>query len=61
VNANDGRGLLGAGVSREQIEDALAICVTFNTNDRLSRSFGWAVSNPAFAAGAKYLLANRYR
>jgi hypothetical protein len=60
VNGNDVRGLLGAG-SREQIEDALAVCVTFNTNDRLSRSFGWAVSNPAFAAGAKYLLANRYR
>jgi hypothetical protein len=42
VNANDVRGLLGAGVSCEQIEDALAVCVTFNTIDRLSRSFGWA-------------------
>jgi ethanolamine ammonia-lyase small subunit len=61
VNANEVRELLGAGVSCEQIEDALAVCVTFNTIDRPSRSCGWAVSNPAFAAGAKYLPANSYR
>jgi hypothetical protein len=50
VNANDVRGLLGAAVSCEQIEDTLAVCVTFNTIDRLSRSSDGPVSNPAFAA-----------
>jgi hypothetical protein len=62
VTADDMRALLAAGVSREQIEDALAVCFTFNTVDRLSRTFGWVVSDPrAFAAGAKYLLAHGYR
>jgi uncharacterized peroxidase-related enzyme len=62
VTADDMRALLAAGVSREQIEDALAVCFTFNTVDRLSRTFGWVVSGPrAFAAGAKYLLAHGYR
>jgi hypothetical protein len=61
VNANDVRRLLGAGVSCEQIEDALAACVTFNTIDRLSRSFGMGRVQTGFAAGAKYLLANSCR
>ena len=34
VNADDMRAVL-AGASREQIEDALAVCFTFNTGDRL--------------------------
>jgi AhpD family alkylhydroperoxidase len=62
VDADDMRALLAAGVSREQIEDALAVCFTFNTVDRLSRTFGWVVSGPeAFATGAKFLLARGYR
>jgi alkylhydroperoxidase family enzyme len=62
VDADDMRTLLAAGVSREQIEDALAVCFTFNTVDRLSRTFGWVVSGPeAFATGAKFLLARGYR
>jgi hypothetical protein len=53
---------LAAGVSREQIEDALAVCFTFNTVDRLSRTFDWVVQGPkAFEAGAKFLLARGYR
>ena len=53
---------LAAGVSREQIEDALAVCFTFNAVDRLSRTFGWVVSDPkAFETGAKFLLARGYR
>jgi hypothetical protein len=45
---------------REQIEDALAVCFTFNTVDRLSRTFVFVVPGPkAFQAGAKYLLAPR--
>ena len=62
VDADDMRALLAAGVSREQIEDALAVCFTFNTVDRLSRTFDWVVRSPkAFQAGAKFLLARGYR
>jgi uncharacterized peroxidase-related enzyme len=61
VDTEDMRALLAAGVSREQIEDALAVCFTFNTVDRLSRTFDFVVSGPkAFRAGAKYLLARGY-
>jgi uncharacterized peroxidase-related enzyme len=61
VDADDMRAVLAAGVSREQIEDALAVCFTFNTVDRLSRTFGWVVSGPkAFEAGARFLLARGY-
>ncbi len=61
VDADDMHAVLAAGVSREQIEDALAVCFTFNTVDRLSRTFGWVVSGPkAFAAGARFLLARGY-
>ena len=62
VDADDMRLLLVAGVSREQIEDALAVCFSFNTIDRLADAFGFFVPGPkAFEAGAKYLLARGYR
>src|SRR5262245_3637955 len=62
VDADDLRAVLAAGVSREQIEDALAVCFVFNTVDRLSRTFGWVVSSTrAFKAGSKFLLARGYR
>jgi uncharacterized peroxidase-related enzyme len=62
VNADDMRAMLAAGVSREQIEEALAVGFVFNTVDRLSRTFGWIVAGPrAFAAGARFLLARGYR
>jgi hypothetical protein len=62
VDADDIRAALAAGVSRERLEDALAVCFTFNTVDRLSRTFGWVVAGPkAFEAGAKFLLARGYR
>jgi AhpD family alkylhydroperoxidase len=62
VDADDMHAVLAAGVSSEQIEDALAVCFTFNTVDRLSRTFGWFVPGPkAFEAGAKFLLARGYR
>jgi hypothetical protein len=62
VDADDMRSVLAAGVSREQIEDALAVSFTFNTVDRLSRTFGFFVPSPkAYAAGAKFLLARGYR
>jgi hypothetical protein len=62
LNADDMRALRAAGVSREQIEDALAVCFSFNTIDRLADAFGFFVPGPkAFEAGAKYLLARGYR
>ncbi|HKA86755.1 MAG TPA: carboxymuconolactone decarboxylase family protein [Haliangiales bacterium] len=62
VDADDIRALLAAGVSREQIEDALAVSFSFNTIARLADAFGFFVPGPkAFEAGAKYLLARGYR
>src|SRR5215469_4173437 len=62
VTAEDMRAVLAAGVSREQIEDALAVSFAFNTTDRLADAFGFFVPGPtAFEAGAKYLLARGYR
>jgi AhpD family alkylhydroperoxidase len=62
ASAEDMRAVLAAGVSRDQIEDALAVCFTFNTVDRLSRTFGFFVPGPkAFEAGAKFLLKRGYR
>jgi AhpD family alkylhydroperoxidase len=62
VDANDMRAALAAGVSRDQIEDALAVCFSFNTIGRLADAFGFSVPGPkAFEAGAKYLLARGYR
>ena len=62
VDADDMRTVLAAGVSREQIEDALAVCFAFNTMSRLADAFGFFLPGPkAFEAGAKYLLARGYR
>jgi hypothetical protein len=62
LDAEDMRAVLAAGVSREQIEDALAVCFIFNTVDRLSRTFEFFVPGPkAYEAGAKFLLARGYR
>ena len=62
VDADDMRAVLTAGVSREQIEDALAVCFAFNTMSRLADAFGFFLPGPkAFEAGAKYLLARGYR
>jgi uncharacterized peroxidase-related enzyme len=62
VSADDMRALLASGVSRDQIEDALAVCLSFNTIGRLADTFGFFVPGPAaFEAGAKYLLARGYR
>ena len=62
VSADDMKAVLAAGASREQIEDALAVCFSFNVIGRLADAFGFAVPGPeAFEAGAKYLLARGYR
>jgi uncharacterized peroxidase-related enzyme len=62
VNADDMRAVLAAGVSRQQVEDALAVAFAFNTINRLAEAFGFIVPGPeAFEAGARYLLARGYR
>ncbi|WP_328994845.1 carboxymuconolactone decarboxylase family protein [Kribbella sp. NBC_01245] len=62
VDAGDMREVLSAGVSRQQVEDALAVCAAFNTTDRLADAFGFEVLGPeGFEAGAKYLLKRGYR
>ena len=62
MNADDMRAVLAAGVSRDQIEDALAVCFSFNTIGRLADAFGFFVpGSKAFEAGTKYLLARGYR
>jgi uncharacterized peroxidase-related enzyme len=62
VNADDMRQVLSAGVSRQQIEDALAVCAAFNTTNRLADAFGFELLGPeGFESGAKYLLKRGYR
>jgi len=62
VGPDDMRAVLAANVSRQQIEDALAVSFAFNTLDRLADAFGFFVPGPeAFEVGAKFLLARGYR
>jgi hypothetical protein len=62
VDANDMQAVLAAGASPQQIEDALAVCFSFNVIGRLADAFDFSVPSPeAFAAGAKYLLTRGYR
>ncbi|WP_129666124.1 carboxymuconolactone decarboxylase family protein [Phytoactinopolyspora endophytica] len=62
VSAQDMRDVLSAGVSPQQVKDALAVCAAFNTTDRLADAFGFEVLSPeGFEAGAKYLLKRGYR
>jgi uncharacterized peroxidase-related enzyme len=62
VSADDMRAVLASGVSRQQIEDALAVCFAFNTTDRLANAFGFEIlSQKGFEAGAKFLLKRGYR
>jgi uncharacterized peroxidase-related enzyme len=60
--AADVRGALDAGVSRQHIEDALAVCYAFNVTNRLANAFGFEIMSPeGFQAGARYLLRRGYR
>jgi alkylhydroperoxidase family enzyme len=62
LSAEDVRAVLDTGVSRQQVEDALAICYAFNVTNRLANAFGFEVlSQEGFQAGAKYLLRRGYR
>jgi alkylhydroperoxidase family enzyme len=62
VTADDLRAVLAAGVSRAQIEDALAVGFAFNVIDRLADTFEFHVPDAAsFAAGARMLLTRGYK
>lgn len=62
VGADDVRAVLAAGVSRRQVEDALAVCAAFDTTNRLADAFDFTVLSPeGFESGAKYLLRRGYR
>ena len=62
VGVEDMREVLAAGVSPQQVQDALAVCAAFNTTDRLADTFGFELLTPeGFDAGAKYLLKRGYR
>ncbi len=62
VSADDMRLVLSAGVSRQQVEDALAVCAAFNTTDRLADAFGFELlSSEGYESGARFLLKRGYR
>jgi uncharacterized peroxidase-related enzyme len=62
LGAEHMREVLSAGVSRQQVQDALAVCAAFNTTGRLGDALGFEVLSPeGFEAGAKYLLKRGYR
>jgi uncharacterized peroxidase-related enzyme len=62
LGTEDMQHVLSAGVSAQQVKDALAVCAAFNTTDRLADAFGFEVLSPeGFEAGARYLLKRGYR
>ena len=62
VNVDDMRVALAAGVTKRQIEDALAVCFCFNVIDRCADTFEFFVPEAAsFAASAKFLLSRGYK
>ena len=62
VDADDIRAGLAVGASRQQVEEALAVCFSFNVISRLADAFGFFVpGSKPFEAGAKYLLSRGYR
>lgn len=62
VTPDDMRTVLATGVTKSQIEDALAVCFSFNVIDRLADTFEFFVGPRAhFDAGAKHLLTRGYK
>jgi uncharacterized peroxidase-related enzyme len=62
VDAEDMRPVLAAGVTPQQVEDALAVCTAFNITNRLADAFGFELlTAEGFEAGAGYLLKRGYR
>ena len=62
VTADDMKAVLAAGVTKAQIQDALAVCFAFNVITRLADAFEFHVgSRAAFDGGAKHLLKRGYK
>jgi alkylhydroperoxidase family enzyme len=62
VTADDARALVAAGLTRAQIDDALAVGWAFNVINRLADAFAFDVPGPeAFVASAKMLLSRGYK
>lgn len=62
VDADDMRAVVAAGVSPDQVKDALAVCLVFNIADRLADAFDFDLATPAaMNAGAKHLLTRGYK
>jgi uncharacterized peroxidase-related enzyme len=61
VSADQVREVLASGVTRHEVEDALAVCLAFNITDRLADAFDFEiVDRAAMDAGARYLLRRGY-
>jgi len=61
VTADDMRTVLAAGVTRAQVEEALAVAFCFNVIDRLADTFEFHIPDAAgFQAGARMLLKRGY-
>jgi hypothetical protein len=62
VTPDDVGALLSLGLTRQHVEDALAVCFAFNVITRLADTFEFEVGSQAsFDAGAKHLLTRGYR
>lgn len=61
ISTEDMRAVLATGVSRAQVEDALAVAFAFNTIARLAEAFAFEMPpSAAMDAGAKFLLSRGY-
>ena len=62
VCADDVRAAYAAGVTKVQLDEALAVAFAFNTIDRLADTFEFHVGSPeSFASSAKMLLKRGYK
>lgn len=62
VTREDAAGVRAAGVSKQAMEDAIAVCAGFCTIDRIADATGFHVPDrAAFDIGAKALLKFGYR
>lgn len=60
VGAADVEPLRAAGLSREEIEDAIHVCVLFNLINRIADSLGFELQTEAgYAGSARMLLSAR--
>ena len=61
VDAGDMRTVLAAGVTRQQVEDALAVATAFSITNRLADAFDFELLDEGgYAAGASFLLKRGY-